>query len=152
MKLNLSNASLRICVNEVVKGRISGMVFSQRLREPMPFSDIASLLLQVEELLDEQDFPRAFQRKRQFPAKQGARPERGRAWRPPGELPEDESRPYMALEAVEAAKGAIATFVIYIITRQNTSWQGKVDWLDGTEERFSSALELIYLIDERVAR
>ena len=58
----------------------------------------------------------------------------------------------MALEAVEAAKGAIATFVIYIITRQNTSWQGKVDWLDGTEERFSSALELIYLIDERVAR
>ncbi len=150
MKLNHTNAGLRICINEVDRGRLGGQVYSQRLKEPMAFGDIAGLLLQVEDLLDQQDFPRAFQRKRIFHPKKQPKQEASGDRHNPGELPEEEGQPYMTAEQVQAAAGKMATFVLYIVTRQNTTWQGKVDWLDGTEDQFSSALELIYMVDQKV--
>jgi hypothetical protein len=42
----------------------------------------------------------------------------------------------------------MATFFVRIIFRQNASWQGSVLWLEGQrEQRFRSALELIFLLD-----
>lgn len=43
--------------------------------------------------------------------------------------------------------GAVATFNIKILFRQNASWQGTVTWMEGrAEESFRSVLELIYLM------
>lgn len=45
------------------------------------------------------------------------------------------------------------TFVIRIERRQNATWQGVVQWLDGRrEQRFRSVLELIYLLEEVVSQ
>lgn len=139
MPVNLTHpsAALRVCVDKAEGGRISGRVFSQRLTEPLSFADVGSLLLQVEEVLDRQNFPQAFQRTRTFAA---ARPSAVPA------APDPTGG--MSAGAVEAAHGGAATFALYVITRQNTTWQGRVDWLDGRPpEDFSSVLELIKLID-----
>ncbi|MDR0468696.1 MAG: hypothetical protein LBH09_01830, partial [Peptococcaceae bacterium] len=66
LKLNHFMAYLKVAVNEHENGRIAGYVYSQRLKQPIVFMDTTDLLLQIENLLDEQDFPRAFQRKRTF--------------------------------------------------------------------------------------
>ena len=43
---------------------------------------------------------------------------------------------------------ATGTFVVKIEDCQNASWQGRINWLDGRQEKcFRSALELIKLID-----
>ena len=57
---------------------------------------------------------------------------------------------------MDEAKGCsieISTsFLVRIKYRQNTSWQGTVQWLDGKQTRwFRSCLELVMLIEEALA-
>lgn len=41
------------------------------------------------------------------------------------------------------------TFIVKVQYRQNASWQGTVEWVEGgVSKRFRSALELIRLMDE----
>ena len=142
MKLNHFMAYLRVAVDENEEGRLAGSVYSRRLTAPMLFKSTADLLLQIEDLLDTQDFPRAFQRKRTFGDKQQPRP-----WQR-GDGAEDDNQ-YMDEEAVNQARGKVCTFAINILTRQNTSWQGYLDWLDGSDRRaFNSDLELLGMITE----
>ena len=136
--LNSPSAALRVCVDQSDNGRISGMVYSQRLTRPMAFSDIGSLVLRLDEVLEKQNFPQAFQHSRSF---------REHESRVPAAADPSEGIP---LEEVEGAAGALATFTLYVISRRNASWQGWVDWMDGSpRQQFSSALELIRLADER---
>ena len=69
-RINHYEAVLRICVDELGEGGIRGRVVSRRLTEPMPFSDVGHLLLQLEEVFDHQNFPQAFERRRTFGARQ----------------------------------------------------------------------------------
>jgi len=145
MKINHYMAYLRVAVDSLEDGRLSGRVYSQRLTEPLLFRDAADLLLQIEDLLDKQDFPRAFQRKRTFDDKKSRKPEKQEMVKDEGE---DDTEPKnMDEETVINEKGAVLTFDIHVITRQNTTWQGYLDWLDGTEKRaYNSVLELLALI------
>jgi len=44
------------------------------------------------------------------------------------------------------------SFLVSIKYRQNTSWQGTIQWLDGKQTRhFRSCLELLMLIDKALA-
>ena len=45
-------------------------------------------------------------------------------------------------------KGKLATFVVKVLFRQHTSWQGSITWLEEqSEQAFRSVLELILLMD-----
>ncbi|MCL1905795.1 MAG: hypothetical protein FWG06_02165, partial [Clostridiales bacterium] len=66
---------------------------------------------------------------------------------PPKELEGD----FMSIETVKAAQGETATFGINVTMRQNTSWQGSIDWLDGSDPTdFISALEFIRIVHDAV--
>lgn len=140
IKMDHKSAALRVCVDGVADGRIQGRVYSRRLTKPMEFSDIGRLLLQMEAVLDEQNFPQAFQRIRTFRPPQ------------PEAVPAAASREEgMSAEEVAAARGTVGTFIIYVITRRNTTWQGFVEWLDvGERQDFNSVLELLKLADQHV--
>ena len=141
-KLNHYMAFLRVAVDEYDAVKFAGRVYSQRLREPLLFSNTAALLLQIEELLDEQDFPRAFQRKRTFGMPQQISSHFS--------SPDEEEGENMDEETVSQAIGAVSTFALNVITRQNTSWQGYLDWLDGSSRvAFNSDLELLSMIINR---
>lgn len=141
MKINHRNASLRICVDRKEKGsQISGRIYSPCLAEPIFFTDMANLLLQMEAVFDRLDFPRAFQRKRTFGKNKPISPG----------FPAEEE--YMNEELVSKMHGEVATFVICVTSRQNTTWQGWIDWLDNSpRQQFRSALELIRLTDRFIA-
>ena len=135
---NHRNSILRICVDNIRDGIISGRVLGCRLIKPMPFTDQAKLLLQLDELFRQQNFPQASQRARVFLP--GSREESFAA--SPGEgISEDE---------VKQAAGTVATFELLVISRRNLGWQGMVNWLDGSERiKFSSCLELLRLMKDR---
>ena len=142
-KFDHHNAVLRLCLDRQEEGHPAGRVFSQRLSAPLVFSDIGGLILQLDEILDVQNFPQAFQRTRTFLSNKGTAP--SLAVEAPGLG--------LSAQEVAAASGTLFTCDIYVITRRSSSWQGFVDWLDGTERQpYSSALELIRLIDLRLSR
>jgi len=135
---------MRVAVDECEGEHISGNVYSMRLMEAMPFDDISDLLLKVEAVLDSQDFPRAFQRKRSFVESAGNP-------YPDPRYNEEDWEGYMDEETVNSAEGRYSTFVIQVITRQNASWQGYVDWLDNLPRQpYNSVLELLAMITERM--
>lgn len=139
-RMNHYDAALRLCVDRAESGQIQGRIVSRRLTAPVPFSDIGNMILQVEEILNQQNFPQAFQRTRTF------------RHIPSHAIPVSEDLASgMSQEAVEHAQGATATFSLYVLTRRSATWQGKLDYLDGSAPvPFSSVLELIKLIDKRL--
>lgn len=139
-KMNHYDAALRLCVDRAENGQVQGRIVSRRLTAPIPFTDIGNLILQVEEILNQQNFPQAFQRTRTF------------RHVPPHAIPVSQDLSSgMSSEEVEAAHGAVDTFSLFVLTRRSTTWQGKLDYLDGSAPAsFSSVLELIKMIDERL--
>ena len=138
-KMNHYDAAIRVCVDQVEDGHIRGFLTSRRLTAPIPFEDLGNLVLQVEEILNRQHFPQAFERTRSFTP------------RGPGKLPvASDLESGLSKEEVESARGAVTTFLLYIITRRNTTWQGFVDWLDGSRDDYSSALDLLRLMDQHL--
>ena len=50
--------------------------------------------------------------------------------------------------SADLQNGAVATFSMRILFRQNSSWQGSLTWIEGNqEEYFRSVLELIVLME-----
>ncbi len=141
MKLNHGNAVLRICIDSSKNGQIGGRVFGQRLEDTLIFNDLLTFILMIDSLLDKQNFPRAFQRRRSFA--QQELPNRPPAAEVEGNL--------MSKDFVAEQLGALATLELSIITRQNTSWQGTISWLDNNQRQpFKSALEFVRHINKRL--
>ena len=141
IKFDHHNAMIRICLDKQENGHPIGRVFSQRLAAPLAFSDVGSLILQLDEILDAQDFPQAFQQTRTFLPKG-----------PAPSLAVEAPGLGLSAQEVEEARGSLFTCDVFVITRRNSSWQGFVIWTDkGERQPYSSALELIHLLDLRLS-
>ena len=142
-RFSYKKAALKICIDTRVDGRISGRVYSERLKTPIHFGDLNEFLVSAERVFDIQQFPQAFQRLRDYNHSNKAEDE---------SKYNDESIPYLDEGVVSSASGQMATLVINILTRQNSTWQGYIDWLDGEgQKEFQSDLELITTIDAKVS-
>ncbi len=138
MRFNYKTAALRVCVDG--QG-FSGRIVGQRVKSAIDFTDINDFVIRVDALLDAQQFPRAFQKIRSFTEK--GQPE------VPAVLSQEQ---LSASGEVDAQQGACATFLLLIRSRQNASWQGQVDWLDGAPAQpFGSTLEFMKQICDRLA-
>lgn len=136
------NSALRICVDSVSNYAASGRAFSRRLVEPIEFADLSSLFLRLEQLFDRQNFPQAFQRTRVIV--------HDTLWQ--DDAAADDVSGGMSEEMVSAQRGKIATFDIRVTSRRNATWQGSVDWLDGSaRQEFSGTLELLRLVVAKLA-
>ncbi len=141
IRFNYQTSALRVCVDAVNDGSISGYVVGQRLSEKLPFTDISDFIAKIDALLDVQVYPQAFRILRTFTLKE--RPQ------VPAAMVEADM---MDTEAVESAEGALLTFRLQIFTRQNADWQGRIDWLDGSSgNMFDSTLEFIKLTADRLS-
>ena len=137
MRFNYQAAALRVCLDD---RNFGGRIEGQRVREPIYFSDINDFMVQVDTLLDVQKFPRAFQKIRSFTEKE--QPD------VPAVLSKNQLRE-VGEEDLQAGK--YATFNLLIRTRQNASWQGQVDWLDGQPPlQFESTLEFVKQLCKRL--
>ena len=134
LKLNYNTALFKLCFDS----KTSGLITGQRLRETIPFSDLPETLLKIDCVMDMQNYPRAFQRKRQF----------GNTERKAASVPYAASLEEMlSEEAVDRCSGAIATLLLQVMTRQNSTWQGSVT-SNSERFRFDSVLQLLEIIDK----
>lgn len=140
IRLNYQAAALRVCIDQVENGSFRGRIIGQRLSTPVTFVDVNDFLARVNVLLDVQKFPQAFQSIRSFTDKE--------AKEIPAALSEEEMSDS---EEVERAQGQITTFLFQVMTRQNSSWQGYIDWLDGSPKQFfDSILEFVKFIAQKL--
>jgi len=133
------SSELRVCVDSVSDGRMSGRVYSMRLSNPIEFSDINDFILKVEDVLDAQNYPQAFQTKRIFKESSSAA----------SPYVSDDSSKLLDEKTVSEVQGKLTTFSVLITSRLNTSWQGFIDKLDGSEKQaFNSDLQFIQLLGD----
>lgn len=124
-----ANRVFRICVDSYENGVPEGRLLHPGLEhEAFHFRSLTQLLLKIEEMMDGMNFPQSFTAKRTF-ASVPVKP--------------------TGLEAlVQEQNGARGTFLLRVIFRQHTTWQGTVNWLEGKgEQSFRSVLELILLMN-----
>lgn len=137
IRLNYQSAALRVCVDGAEDRRFCGRIVGQRLSMPILFTDINDFIVQVDALLDVQKFPQAFQRIRSFTDKNLP------------EVPAVQTKEELSdLDVVDTAFGSNATFSLQIRSRKNASWQGSIDWMDGSvRQQFDSTLEFVRFVD-----
>lgn len=136
----LSASTLRVCINQAQDGLIGGQVYSAQMSEPFSFSDFGRLTLHLDALMDEQNYPQSFQRKRLFRGCQGVTL--------PASLTEP---PLLSVDQVFSQKGKLATVDLQILSRQNATWQGRIFFPQeeaNTPLPFQSALEMLHIIEK----
>ena len=117
-----------VCIESYENGVMRGRFYNPYLNGGKKFESLTQLLTEMEQTLEQMEFPKAFSATRTF-AQPPPETDTGQADR--GTQP-----------------GAAATFAIRVLFRQNASWQGSITWLDHRQEQsFRSVLELILLMD-----
>ena len=117
--------TILLCVDSYKNRAVEGRLWCAREEEELPFGNLMQMVLSIEALLNTQSTPED-KREHRCPA---------------------HSRPW-AHSPARPTRGALETFRVNILFRQNMSWQGCVSWQDGRREKpFRSELELMLLMD-----
>lgn len=117
-----------VCIDSYENRVPTGKFYNLHHEGTIPFHGTIQFLSKMEDMLNELEFPLPFTAMRSFdaPSKTAT-----------STFPE-----------MEAQYGKRATFMLRIVLRQNTSWQGSVTWLEGNRSQsFRSVLELLLLMD-----
>ena len=122
------NRTVMIYVDSFERGVLSGRFHITSNPEVQTFHGLCQLLLDINTNLDRENFPQSFSELRKF------------------QMPSKQSDG--ASLSADLQNGAVATFSMRILFRQDSSWQGSLTWIEGNqEEYFRSVLELIVLME-----
>jgi len=97
------------------------------LKSPQKFDSLSDFIIKMESMMDVMGLPQSYSANRSF-----------------------RNTSPRVLDATTAflSRGAKATFCLTIRFRQNSSWQGTINWLEtNSKQNFRSVLELIVLMD-----
>ena len=141
-----------VCIDDNKDADYQGLIYHQYADEPISFNGIADMILEMENLFDEWDFPQRGLAERKFDKKKENHK------RPVPETEDDKLKIEIISDThgvrnVQNKKGKLGTFVIQVVFRQDASWQGHVIYQEDNEKLdFNSALELIKIIDRAVTK
>lgn len=137
MEPNYTPGMLRVCIDKNSNDEFSGRVYGTAFKDTLHFKDVNEFILKIDNELNEVGLPQAFEEKRSF----------GQA--------EAYSKFTPRVSVVRKQKdfineyGEVSTYVVFVETRANTSWQGKLLSEDLKPiADFSSVLELLKLFSE----
>lgn len=141
--ISLESSNIRIfspnvinnCVNSFDNRGMQGELYHSYSREPFKYDDIVEMLQMMDVLYDTLQFPMSSTETRSFFMKRKKITQKGMA-----KIMKDES--------LLGKRGEKGTFIIQVQYRQNSTWQGKIVWVEENRtQHFRSALELIKLMD-----
>ena len=130
-----------LCIDKVTGlGLFQGRIYHRYQENAEQVSSFEELLRAMRELFDEIQFPG-----RVSGTEVSLRRITRRANSPEGK------EIVMSDKQMLAKHGDIATYIIRVQQRQNSTWQGRITWVDEDKTvRFRSILELIRLIEEGI--
>ena len=121
-----------VCIDSYNDQKLCGRFYNPYLSKGKTFQSMIGCIKEMEQTLDEMNFPQSFSMVRNFAASP--------------ELPNGPPE-------VDILAGTKATFALRILFRQNASWQGSITWLEGKREQsFRSVLELMLLMDSAISQ
>ena len=123
-----------LCINDLYKGEM----YHAYQEEGTPFSNLDEMTMHMEAFFDLLGFPHPSTNARSF-IKQD-----------PNYFHEQKEK-IMSDEQVLSKHGEIGTFIVRVQHRQNSSWQGRLTWVDKDQTvNFRSIWEMIKLIESAV--
>lgn len=142
--LGYNEQALKLCIDDLSNNAVKGRVVSMRLSQPINFVSLNDFIMKMDAVMDAQNFPQSFQRKREFKTKKGG------AGAGQGILSAIQGTP-ITRDELDAAAGLVATVTVRVLSRQNATWQGHV-LLPGRQGpiAFDSELGLLQIISEHL--
>ena len=130
-----------VCVHSHREGELAGELYHSYSTEPMQFDSVDKMIWSMEWLYDLLQFPHPATNERSFTdAKPSVRP-----------LQTQERKRIMSDENLLKKHGDIGTFIVRVQHRQNSSWQGRLTWMEHDKTiSFRSVWEMIKLIESAV--
>ena len=130
-----------LCVNQMEKNNLQGWFYHAYSRKAVPVTCFNDLWFKMEELFDTIHFPFPGTEERSFIGKRRKNPEKQETV---GAL---ERKKVMSEKEMLNKHGDLGTFIVRVQHRQNSTWQGKVTWVDENKTmQFRSVWELTKLI------
>ena len=125
-----------LCIHNYRDSEPEGEFYHSYSEEPVPFRSIGQMTLRMEKLYDWLHFPYPGTNSRSFGTVK------------PLSRMTHERKKIMDDETLLTKHGDIGTFIVRVQHRQNSSWQGRITWME--EDRtiqFRSVWEMIKLIE-----
>lgn len=145
-RVNIASPNLvNICIDVIAEGEYSGRIYDKYEEGSVPFRDSGQMISVLDRFFDALDYPQASTRYRSF-----QRPKKGE---PSSSGKKEGLVQVHTAEEILEHKGKEATFILNVQFRQNSTWQGKLIWVEAEdEEPFCSVLELLKLLDSALMR
>ena len=125
-----------LCVDRLGRGQLAGRFYHAYTEEGIPFSNIEEVIFRLEGFYDSLNFPHPTTDSRTFQNRGGQRESRKERTR------------IMNDEELLSKHGDLGTFIIRVQHRQNSSWQGRITWMDKDKTvYFRSIWEMIKLVE-----
>lgn len=133
---------ITVCLDSAEGGITRGRFYSAYFSEPFEFTGMADMLMRINMVFDELEFPRMTCELRNLLPNSDRK-----EW----ESTQKPREQYHSEQALGGFKGEYATFFIQVLFRQNATWQGEFCWIEGhCSGRFRSVLELMGLMSEAI--
>lgn len=142
-RINTSAPNLvAICIDHVSDGEYSGRLYHKYHNGAVSFQESGQMISILDQFFDEINYPQASTRYRSFQKQKRGEEISDQLW-------EDQELPQlMSAEELLKPQGTEATFMLHVQFRQNSTWQGRLVWVEEeAEESFCSVLELLKLLD-----
>ena len=134
-----------LCIDRVIDGCLSGILYHSYSTEGVAFCNVEQMTLEMEKLYDELRFPHPGTNERSF-ISQKQEPSKPHVWVKP-----QERKKIMNDENLLSKHGDLGTFIVRVQHRQNSSWQGRITWMEQDKTiYFRSVWEMIKLIESAV--
>lgn len=124
-----------LCIDRVSGRQFSGRLYHAYNREALQITSLEQMLFRLEKFYDSINFPHPTTNNRTF---QGETHTTNRR---------EERARIMSDEELLRKHGDLGTFIIRVQHRQNSSWQGRITWMDRNETvYFRSMWEMLKLL------
>lgn len=124
-----------LCVDRCGGGKMDGRLYHSYSREATPFATAEEAIFALEQLFDSLNFPHPTTRERSFAAEKRRAPGRKR-------------ERIMKDETLLSKHGDLGTFIVRVQHRQNSSWQGRLTWMEENKTvYFRSIWEMVKLME-----
>jgi hypothetical protein len=128
-----------LCVDRLGAAGPAGQLFHSYRTDAVPFGGADEMIFHMEDLYDTLNFPHPGTNERSFiPAKKT-------------EAHFTERDRIMKDETLLSKHGDLGTFIVRVQHRQNSSWQGRITWMEQDKTiSFRSVWEMVKLIESAV--
>ncbi len=128
-----------LCVQAANDGEVRGLFYHGYSEKPVPFMGIGQMTLRMEMLFDWLQYPHPSTITRSFTEQA------------PTRAKSQERNRIMSDNELLSKHGDIGTFIVRVQHRQNSSWQGRITWMEEDKTmQFRSVWEMIKLIESAV--